>query len=156
MAFMRLWYFSRFYMDCLPLPAPSLCSNQLSNHIERDSTVIWIKFLINILQSIGSTDPIEFFLPLCMMMWSFVAMFCICETGQNVSNQFSKLSEDILKCDWYWLPHKLQRMFIIIMINAQEPVFIRGFGNIKCTRTSFKQVNIFVWKNHEFSSHFEI
>ena len=60
--------------------------------------------------------------------------------GQNVSNQFNKLGDEIYKCDWYLFPHKLQRMLVIIMINAQEPVSIRGFGNVVCTRDSFKQV----------------
>ena len=87
-----------------------------------------------------SSNPADLFMPLCLIMWSFVAMFFNCEMGQNVSNQFNKLGDEIYKCDWYLFPHKLQRMLVIIMINAQEPVSIRGFGNVVCTRDSFKQV----------------
>lgn len=69
-------------------------------------------------------------------------MFYICETGQDVSDRSNKFGDEIYKCDWYLLPHKLQRMLIIILINAQEPVYIRGFGNVECTRESFKQVKL--------------
>lgn len=90
----------------------------------------------------GSSDPVELFTPLLMMMWSFVMIFCICEIGQSVDNQFDNLNDDIWKCDWYLLPPKLQQMLIIIIGNSQEPKSIRGFGNIECTRESFKQVNL--------------
>lgn len=76
------------------------------------------------------------------MIWSFAVIFATCEIGQNMCNQYNKLGDEIYKCDWYALPRKLQRMFIIIMINAQEPVSIRGYGNVVCTRDSFKNVSL--------------
>lgn len=100
-------------------------------------------------QSLDSVDPIDFFMPLCMMTWSFIIMFCNCEVGQSMDNQFLKLSNDIYKCDWFCLPHKLQRMFIIIIMNAQ-PVLIYGFGNVVCSRESFKRVRLHSTENHKF------
>lgn len=87
-------------------------------------------------------------MPLCLIIWSFAIMFFNCEIGQDVSNQFNKLSDDIWKCDWYLLSHQLQRMLIVIIINAQDPVFIRGFGNVECTRDSFKQA--IIWNEIAF------
>lgn len=76
---------------------------------------------------------------------SFVTVFLTCEMGQNVSNQFNKFGDKVGTCDWYLLLRKLQQMFVIVMINAQEPVSIRGFGNVECTRDSFKRVSFFYW-----------
>lgn len=94
------------------------------------------------LQSIGESNLVEVFTPLLMMMWSFVMIFGHCELGQSVDNEFDSLRVVIWNCDWYLLPHKWQRMFVIIIGNAQEPKSIRGFGNIECTRESFKRVNL--------------
>lgn len=50
------------------------------------------------------------------------------------------LNEFIYNCDWDQFPSDIQRMLRIIMINAQRPVFFQGFGNILCTRDTFKKV----------------
>lgn len=93
----------------------------------------------------GSSNPIEIFMPICVMMWSFVSMFLICEMGQMVSNHFNRFSDKIYMCDWYFLPLELQQMFVIIIMNAQ-PVLIRGYGNVECTRDSFKRVKFLLAK----------
>lgn len=80
------------------------------------------------------------------MMWSFVLMYFTCELGQSVDNQFDTLSDEIYESDWYLLPQELQQMLVMVITSAQESVPIRSFGNIKCTRDSFKRV-IFIRKN---------
>lgn len=67
-------------------------------------------------------------------------MFSVCEIGQSVDNQFDRLSDMVYECDWYLLSLTLQRMLITVIANAQEPVSIRSFGNIKCSRESFMRV----------------
>lgn len=91
-----------------------------------------------------------------MMMYSFVAMFFTCEMGQKVNNQYGDLSDEIYMCDWYLLPNGLQQMFIMVMKITQKSVFIRGFGNMECTRDSFKGVTFRHCSKYDFAFHFQI
>lgn len=106
--------------------------------------------LYKILKSIGSDCPVALFLPICLMIWSILILLSNCEMGQNVSNQFQVLSEEICKCDWYLMPHNLQRILIIIILNVQ-PVLISGFANVVCSRDSFKRVNLHITTTKSYS-----
>lgn len=74
------------------------------------------------------------------MVWSFVVIFCVCEFGHQLTQEFEMFDEKLCQFNWYLLPIELQRMFVIVMANAQQPNVMQGFGNIQCTRDSFKQV----------------
>lgn len=87
----------------------------------------------------------------CMMFWSFAAVFFLCHFSENVSTSFEKLNDRLFECDWYLLPNELQRSFFITTIAVQEPIHIRGFGNVLCTRQSFKEVsNAYLVSNYSF------
>lgn len=104
-------------------------------------------------QNVGSPNAVDIFMPMCLIIWSSEILIFICEIGQNVSNQCNELSDDIWKCDWYSLPHEFQRMFIIMIMNAQAPISIRGLGNIVCARVSYKRV-VFLSAKYGYKSHF--
>lgn len=58
-----------------------------------------------------------------------------------IKNQFEMFNDELNQCiDWYALPIGLQKLLIIVMTNAQRETVIRGFGNIFCTRTTFRKV----------------
>lgn len=57
-----------------------------------------------------------------------------------MNGQFDATDEELYQCDWYSFPMDMQKMVLIFMMGTQEPVFIRGFGNIECTRDAFKKV----------------
>lgn len=67
--------------------------------------------------------------------------------------QFSMFNEMLNKTNWYLYPAEMQRMLVIFISITQEPSFIRGYGNIECTRDSFKQVKTF--SVHHFLSHLD-
>lgn len=50
------------------------------------------------------------------------------------------LDEKLCHCKWYLLPLKMQRIYAIVMINAQQRMVIEGFANTHCTREAFKKV----------------
>lgn len=54
--------------------------------------------------------------------------------------QFELFNDALYQCKWYFLPIELRRMLVTIMSNAQYPTHMRGYGNIECTRDSFKEV----------------
>lgn len=85
----------------------------------------------------------EIIAQLIAVFGTFVIIFVACECGQNVTLQFEKFSNTLSQCKWYFLPIELQRMLITVMINTQHPTYIQGYGNIECTRYSFKKVLLF-------------
>lgn len=89
----------------------------------------------------NARNHIELIHDSCMMFWSFAAVFSLCHFGDSVSTSFDKLNDTLFECDWYLFPNKLQRSFLTTAIAAQKPISIKGFGNVTCTRHSFKEVS---------------
>lgn len=74
------------------------------------------------------------------VIWTFVIMFFYCEAGERVTHQFNIFHEEISHSDWYLFPIETRRMFIVILLNTQEPTIIQGYANAVCTREAFKKV----------------
>lgn len=60
--------------------------------------------------------------------------------GQMVTSQFDAFDEELGQCNWDLFPMKLQRIHLVVMVNAQQPTTVNGFGNLICTRESMKRV----------------
>lgn len=58
-----------------------------------------------------------------------------------VAQQFDDLNEELCQRNWYLYPIDVQQMWLIFMVNFQQATYIRGYGNIQCSRDSFKVVN---------------
>lgn len=70
------------------------------------------------------------------VFWSFALVFMLCEMGF-----FHGKSSVIDKLNFYLFPRLTQRKLPIVRICVQQPVFIRGNGNILCVREVFKNVS---------------
>lgn len=88
-----------------------------------------------------SSTTSEFVQSLLSVVWSFVIVFAICEFGERLTMQFVVFSETISQCRWYTYPIEMQRILPILIANTQQPGFIESYGNIECTRDSFKKVS---------------
>lgn len=77
-----------------------------------------------------------------LVFWAFAIIFAFCEMGAQATHQFHALNEELCQVKWYLLPIEVQRMMLIFMSDAQQPMFLRGYGNILCTRDAFKNVRI--------------
>lgn len=55
-----------------------------------------------------------------------------------VTNRYSNLS-DLMYENWYLYPSDLQKYFVLMILNAQTPVYLEGIS-IHCTRETFKKV----------------
>lgn len=75
------------------------------------------------------------------IIYSFGIVFIMCECGQQLSNAFEVLCDEIYENDWHLFPTNLQRTWHIVLVTAQQPVEIVSFGNIVCYRETFKRVN---------------
>lgn len=68
-------------------------------------------------------------------------MFCACEMGERLSNQFNAINDTLCKSKWYSFPIGIQRIMVIVIANAQQDAYIQSFGTLPCARNSFKMVN---------------
>lgn len=74
-----------------------------------------------------------------LTFWSFVQIYVFCDSSAYVTRHFREI--DIYnECEWYAFPASVRRSMPIIIVNAQEAVILKGFGNILCTRETFKRV----------------
>lgn len=74
-------------------------------------------------------------------IWTFIFIFAYCELGQRVSEAFDKPYDAISQLKWNLFPLDVQRVLPIIMVGAQQPIDLRGYMNISCTRERFKRVS---------------
>lgn len=66
-----------------------------------------------------------------------------CNFGDMLTYQFEIIDRELCRCDWYLCPMDVQRLILIVSANTQRSPTIIGFGNISCTRDSFKNVKLF-------------
>lgn len=79
--------------------------------------------------------------PSILVTWSFFLLFFYCEAGQFVINQFEEFADQTYQTIvWYSLPVEMQKMLVIVMLNTQQDVVVRGLANAMCMREVFKKV----------------
>lgn len=71
---------------------------------------------------------------------AFVLIFATCELGEMVNGQFNMFNVKLNQCDWYLLPVDIQRIFVLTLVNSQNPITFCAYGNIPCSRKSLKKV----------------
>lgn len=76
-----------------------------------------------------------------MMLQSFGLIFFFCEFGSQISGQFEELADVIYQSAWYSYPVNVQRLLPTILVAAQDPFIVSGFGNVLCTREAFINVS---------------
>lgn len=91
-------------------------------------------------KSNSTSTTSELLQPLLSVVWSFAIVFGICEFGERLTGRFDVFDATLWQCNWYSYPIELQRSLPILMANAQQIPFLKSYGNITCTRDSFKMV----------------
>ena len=77
-----------------------------------------------------------------LVILTIVFGFVVCESGERVTNQFDMIDDELGRCDWHKLPIKMQKMYLIFRSDTQQSKNITSYGNIVCTRETFKRVRI--------------
>lgn len=72
--------------------------------------------------------------------YSFAGSFVYCEISECMSSTFDGLYDEFKQFEFYLLPADLQRSMVIIINTMQQPIIIHGFGNVPCSRETFKKV----------------
>lgn len=76
----------------------------------------------------------------------FGLLFVICEFGERLMNKFEEFNDGLCECQWYFHPIGLQRMYLTFGVETQQPVYIRGYGNVSTTRDTMKKVSLIIHK----------
>lgn len=122
------------------------------------------------MKSQDDSNLAELIAPLNYVFWSFVSIFLFCGTvfdllfsyilihlsqfvlfvplsefGGMVTKQFDAFDEQLCQSNWYLYPNGMQRLLLIFILDAQQPVLIRGYGTIVCTREFFEKASSFVF-----------
>lgn len=66
----------------------------------------------------------------------------MCDIADRVTVRFDR-TNIYEHCEWYTFPIDVQRLLPILIHNAQTSPVIKAFGNIDCSRETFKLVIIF-------------
>lgn len=72
--------------------------------------------------------------------YAFGIVFIACEIGQRINIAFDECSEMITQFNWYRCPVKIQRMLLVIIPFAEEPIDVDCFGSTTCNRGTFQFV----------------
>lgn len=95
----------------------------------------------------GDWNMIEVATMAIFIFWAFEFDFVVSELGQWVTNQFIEFSDEVCACSWYALPLKMQQMYLIFLMDTEQPMHIHSYGDIACSRETFKQVLfLFDWE----------
>lgn len=72
---------------------------------------------------------------------NLIVVFVACELGQRTSDAFNKIENEFKQFNWYLFPGKIKQILPLVMIMTQQPVVIKCFGSISCSRETFKKGN---------------
>lgn len=95
------------------------------------------------------------------MLSGLLNLFIYCSFGKLATESFGQMSNCLFESEWLKLPVKLQKCYIIIIANAQIPLFYHGFDIIVLNLETFASVSMICkgqnnekWKLNEINALF--
>lgn len=86
------------------------------------------------------SNTLETSLLFFVSIWMVIFLSIICEPGARVTNQFEVFENELSQSDWYLLSIAMQRMYVIFLLDTQNPVEMLSYANIPCGRDTLKKV----------------
>lgn len=99
---------------------------------------MWFKEL----RHIDGIDISFLLLAICIALGN---QFLLCYFGKLATESFDEMSVCLYNSNWELMPINLQRNLIIIMQNAQQPIYYHGFGIAVLNLQTFSKVFSFVF-----------
>lgn len=81
-------------------------------------------------------------------------LFLYCYYGKYSTEYFAAFSDCLFESNWMALPNDLQRIFVVMLIHAQDPLYYYGYGNVKLTLETFLKVSWYWWSLTRNAYHF--
>lgn len=93
-------------------------------------------------------DPLILSLAIFSAFFAFGALLLVCDLIERLSSAFIEVGDMVDQYKWYKFTGDMQRMLLMILIHVNESVTVKCFGDIACSRSTFKSVS---FTNIEFS-----
>lgn len=68
-------------------------------------------------------------------------MFIFCYYGKIATESFENMADTLYEASWPDLPIELQKYFIVMIGNAQQPLYYHGFGMAILNLQTFTKVS---------------
>lgn len=80
------------------------------------------------------------FLVCALIILTDVSLFCLFgqETTENYEDIYRTMCSHLM---WYEFPLDIQKLIPLILVNAEEPVYLKGYFALCCTRDFMKSVS---------------
>lgn len=72
---------------------------------------------------------------------SCLNLFVYCFYGKIATESFANMSDNLYDSNWQKLPIELQKHLVVMMANAQRPIFYHGFGIAVLNLETFTDVS---------------
>lgn len=113
------------------------------NFIFRFDEIIFHKFNLAIPSSkFQQFHELDFtLLSISALFWSsFFILLLYCVFGKVASSSYENISIYLYEANWVELPLELQKYFVVLIANAQRPLFYHGFGVVVLHLETFTKV----------------
>lgn len=87
-----------------------------------------------------NSNRIDTIIAALLAIWGVEFIFLVCEPGEWMTKQFETFSQGLEQCNWYKLSIELQQMYLIFLADAQQEKQVKAYGDIVCSRETFKKV----------------
>lgn len=67
-------------------------------------------------------------------------LFAYCYLGKMATHSYENMAKCLYDCNWHELSPKLQKYIVVMMANAQRPVYYDGFGVAVLNLETFTKV----------------
>lgn len=88
----------------------------------------------------ANSSPVELIISTLIVFWTFFALFLICESGDRISQAFGRSYYELAQFDWYLFPTDIRRLYLLFLLDTQQPINLHCFARILCARDTFKRV----------------
>lgn len=91
---------------------------------------VWCLYWINIGKCFQQIKHIDFDITLLVMAVTLALsnLFCYCYFGATATGSYEEMSDGLYNCKWSELSVDLQKYFVVMIANAQRPLYYDGFG----------------------------
>lgn len=97
-------------------------------------------FFFILVQLLTAKDYIGIVQILIPTSTNLCCLYVFCHFGNKVTQNFLNITDDIYATSWYEFPLEMQKNFPMIIALSQKSIYLRGFGDSRCTLEVFMKV----------------
>lgn len=83
----------------------------------------------------------ELYMLLVSVAAAISSLFAYCYFGKIATNSYDQMAECLYDCNWHELDLQHQKYILVMMMNAQRPIYYNGFGVADLNLETFTTVS---------------